>query len=172
MTDDKQKKIKVLVFCQTTFKRFLKIRGNPHEIALGFALGLFVGMTPLLGIHTAIAVFFASCLKWNKISAAAAVWISNPLTAPVIYGINYFIGAKIMCTKILFDSNEQAKTTFMDLLYGSPEIFIAMTVGGIVTGILLAVSGYYFAFSAVSKYQNDIKLKLAQKKRIITPMKE
>ena len=57
-----------------TYERFLKIRGQPREIALGFALGLFVGMTPFIGLHTVTAVPLAALLKWNKISAAVAVW--------------------------------------------------------------------------------------------------
>ena len=32
------------VSVRKTYERFLKIRGTPKEIALGFALGLFVGM--------------------------------------------------------------------------------------------------------------------------------
>jgi uncharacterized protein (DUF2062 family) len=76
-----------------TYERFLKIRGTPREIGLGFAIGLFVGMSPTMGFQMAIAVFLAAVFKWNKISAAAAVWITNPVTAPIIYGVTYFIGA-------------------------------------------------------------------------------
>ena len=50
----------ILVSMKKAYARFVKIRGNPHEIALGFALGLFIGMAPCMGIQTIIAVFFAS----------------------------------------------------------------------------------------------------------------
>ena len=33
------------------YERFIKIRGNPHEIGLGVGVGFFVGMTPFLGVH-------------------------------------------------------------------------------------------------------------------------
>jgi len=164
-TDKPQEKQNVIIlFFKKSFTRLLKIRGNPREIALGFALGLFVGMTPLMGFHTPIAVFFAALFKWNKISSAVGVWVSNPLTAPVIYGINYFIGAKIMGSTIASGPTEHAKATLINLLHSTPEIMIAMTIGGIVTGIPLAVTGYYFSFSAVSKYQEDIKKKLVKQK--------
>ena len=64
------------------YHRFLKIRGHPREISLGFALGLFVGMSPFMGLHTAIAVLLAALLKWNKFSAALAVWIRRFITWP------------------------------------------------------------------------------------------
>ena len=78
------------------YERFVKIRGNPREIALGFALGLFVGMTPFMGFHMAIAVFFAALFKWNKIAAAAGGWISNPVTAPFVYAGTYYVGNKVL----------------------------------------------------------------------------
>ena len=82
------------------YARFIKIRGRPREIALGLALGLFVAMSPFMGFHTAIAVFIAAVLKWNKISAAIGVWLSNPVTAPIIYGLTWLVGSNITGTKL------------------------------------------------------------------------
>ena len=147
------------------YRRFLKIRGNPREIALGFALGLFVGMTPFMGFQTPIAVFFAAIFQWNKISSAAGVWISNPVTAPVIYGITYFVGAKITGLSLSENFNSINDINVFGLLKSTPEMLIAMILGGIITGIPIAVTGYFFSFSAVKRYQDDIKIKLAEKKK-------
>ena len=70
---------------QKFYRRFIKLRGDPRGIALGFALGLFIGMTPSIGFQMVIAAAIAASLKWNKISAAMGVWITNPLTAPLVY---------------------------------------------------------------------------------------
>lgn len=149
--------------------RFLKIRGNPREIALGFALGLFVGMTPFIGLHTAIAVPLAALFKWNKFSAALAVWISNPLTAPFIYGITYYTGAKV-----LFIRNGYKLPTEFNLdalLYtfrSAPEIIGILLVGGIVVGLPLAVAGYYFALKTIVEYRQSIQRKIEEKKANIS----
>ena len=63
---------------QHTYERFLKIRGNPRQIGLGFALGLFLGTTPFIGLHSIVAVVLAALFKWNKIAALSGAWISNP----------------------------------------------------------------------------------------------
>lgn len=148
------------------YDRLVKIRGEPREIALGFALGIFIGMSPTIGFQTAIAVFFASILKWNKISAAVGVWISNPLTAPFIYGITYLIGASLLGVEKadsgLADTLDS--TAVFALLSKTPEIIWALIVGGLITGLPLAVFGYYFCHSAVRKYQEDFKMKLARQK--------
>ena len=145
--------------------RFLKIRGEPREIALGFSLGLLVGMTPVMGFHTVIAVFFATLFKSNKISAALAVWITNPLSAPIIYSMTYMVGAKAMGISRSFKFSEGlSSSTFIDMIKKTPEIFGAMTIGGFIIGIPLALLGYYFVYSALNRYREDIKRKLVERK--------
>ncbi len=164
---------KVLTSFKKGYRRFLKIRGHPNEIALGLAVGLFVAMTPSMGFHTVIAVFFAALFKWNKISAAVGVWITNPLTAPVIYGVNYFIGAKLIgLQKVYLLSEAHGFARIYKIMLKAPEIFWALTIGGIVLGLPLAVAGYYFSYSVVQKYQDDIKEKLAKSKEKLAQKKE
>ena len=55
-----------------------------------------------MGIQTVIALFFATLFKWNKISSAVGVWISNPFTAPFLYSLTYYVGAKIMGLRKVF----------------------------------------------------------------------
>lgn len=169
----KKNQSRVINSLKKTYKRFLKIRGNPHEIAIGLALGLFVGMTPTMGLHTAIAIFFAALLKWNKISAAIGVWITNPLTAPLIYPINYLVGIKLAGFS---KSNGSIKNldwpAFYQLILKTPEIFWSLIIGGVVLGLPLAVAGYYFSYSVIQRYQDDIKKKLARSKEKLALKKE
>jgi len=149
-----------------TYERFLKIRGTPREIALGFALGLFVGMSPTMGFQMAIAVFIAAVFKLNKISAAAAVWITNPVTAPIIYGVTYFVGAHMIgMPGIKLTPEAFSVTSFITFFKQTPRFFWAMTLGGVVIGAPLAIAGYVMVYSAVDKYQRDIRRKLAEKKQ-------
>ncbi len=160
-----QKSNKLYLSLHKAYVRFLKIRGNPREIALGLALGLFVGMTPFMGFHTAIAVFFAALFKWNKISAAIGVWVTNPVTAPVIYSITYFTGSKLFGpTKAACLANDLSFSAIVKILQKTPEIFLVLSIGGVIVGLPLAVFGYYFSYSAVHKYQEGIRKKLAKAK--------
>ena len=147
------------------YERFLKIRGEPRDIALGFALGLFVGLSPTMGLQTPVAIFFAALLKWNKISAALGVWITNPLTAPIVYGITYFSGAKVLgLTRAYMPAENIGSTSLFKMLLKAPEIFWALIIGGLMIGIPLAVAGYYLSYSAVMRYQEKIKKKMAKRK--------
>ncbi len=160
---NKNKSLKVILY--KAYERMLKLRGNPREIALGFALGVFIGMSPFMGVQTAIAVSLASIFKWNKISSAIGVWITNPVTAPLIYSITYLIGGKLLGIRMAEKLIEGLDTSrILVMLSKAPEIIWALIIGGVITGLPLAVFSYYFSYSAVRKYQDDIKIKLAKKK--------
>ncbi len=147
------------------YERFLKIRGTPEEIARGMALGVFVGMSPYIGFHTVIAVFFAAVLKWNKFSAAVGVQITNVFTAAFVYRYTYMVGAFFWETKRPFKPPEEFTLAFvLEVIKKAPEFFWILTIGGLVTGIPLALLTYYFSFIAAKKYQEDIKEKLIEKK--------
>lgn len=141
-------------FLKRGYRRLVRIEGDPHNIALGFAIGLLVGMTPTLGVQMPIAVFFAIPLRLNKFSSVAGVWITNPFSAPVIYPINFLVGVKLFNIDI---STEQimdfSLKSLKCLLIETPDIFLAATLGGIVLGIPIAIGGYYFVLSAVTRYR-------------------
>ena len=163
----------LLGIIRRVYERFIRIRGNPREVALGFALGVFVGMTPTIGVQTPIAIFFAALFKWSKLSAAIGVWVSNPLSAPIIYGITYITGAKLMHLDPVFNLHLSPTWSMLKvLLQKAPQALAAMTVGGALIGLPLAVLSYYLSYAAVEKYQKDVKDKVARQKARLADTKE
>ena len=93
------------------------------------------------------------------------VWITNPLTAPFIYGVNYVVGAKLLGIKKAYVFSETLSLeTIIKMIQKAPEILWALILGGIILGLPLAVAGYFFAYSVVQRYQEGIKIKLAHQK--------
>jgi uncharacterized protein (DUF2062 family) len=147
------------------YQRFIRIRGTPREISLGFALGLFVGFSPTMGVQIAIAVFLASLFKWNKFTAAVGVQVTNPLTAPVLYGFTYWIGAKLMGLQKTLDlSFGMDWHSVVTMIEQAPRIFLALTIGGVIVGLPAAAMGYAVCYIAVDRYRKGIKEKLARHK--------
>jgi membrane protein implicated in regulation of membrane protease activity len=58
------------------------------------------------------------------------------------------------------------------MLQNAPQALGAMTVGGAILGIPLAIISYYLSYAAVDKYQKDIKEKLARQKAKLAGTKE
>jgi len=124
---------------------------------MGFALGVFVGMTPFLGFHTLIAVALASLFKWSKITSALGVFITNPLTAPMIYPLTYKLGSMITG----FSDPAKWFKVFepggvVDLLKGSPMILVDLVVGGILIGIPLSFLVYHLTYRLVIRTKSKL----------------
>lgn len=74
--------------------RFIRgFRGSPNAIAGGFSLGLFLALTPTVGIQIVIAVFLATVLKLSRPASLVGVMVTNPLTVPPIFTFNYWVGS-------------------------------------------------------------------------------
>lgn len=150
------------------YARFLKIRGTPREIALGFALGIFLGFSPTMGVQMILAAFAASLFKWSKIAAMVGVQLTNPVTAPLIYGFTYVVGAHFLGMENAFQLPEHlSMETLIHLTRKAPAIFGAMTLGWIIVGLPLGFISYFPAYWLVKRYQAPITTKIRSKTRNI-----
>jgi len=126
--------------------RLIRLRGLPEEIAKGVALGIFIGMTPTFGFQMAIALFFAFLLRENRLAAILGVWVTNPVTAPFIYAIEYEIGRILL-------GIERAKlpTSFTWEGYATLgwDIMFPLWVGGLVAGVILGALSYFITLRLV-----------------------
>lgn len=131
--------------------RFVRLRGLPEEIAKGVALGIFIGMTPTFGFQMAIALFFAYLLRENRLAAILGVWITNPVTAPVIYAIEYEIGRILLGMPRAKLPAEFTWGAYADLGW---NIMYPIWVGGIVAGVILGALSYFVTLRIVPVVKN------------------
>lgn len=128
------------------FVRFVRLRGLPEEIAKGVALGIFIGMTPTFGFQMAIALFFAYLLKENRLAAILGVWITNPVTAPVIYSIEYEMGRILLSLPRASLPAEFTWGAYADLGW---DILYPLWVGGTLAGVILGALSYFVTLRMV-----------------------
>jgi uncharacterized protein (DUF2062 family) len=76
--------------------RMRQLEGNPHYIALGMAVGIFVSITPIIPLQTIVAIALAFLVRGSKSAAALGTWLSNPLTIPLVYYANYKLGCMLL----------------------------------------------------------------------------
>ena len=117
--------------------------------------------------HTISAVFLASELKWNKLSAAMGVFITNPLTAPLVYQMTYTVGKFIIApTGVDPVPVSFSLTSVIEIPKGAPEVLWILTVGGpdIGSGSKIKLLVQYrgdrvsrFQPAGIRKYVEDLK---------------
>ena len=72
----------------------MAIADTPHSIALGSAIGIFFGFTPLYPLKTLLSIAVAWVCRCNKIAAAIAVTLHDVMiwAMPAIYVAEYQFG--------------------------------------------------------------------------------
>ena len=139
---------KIKRFLRYFYNRFIRLHGSVNQIAWGTALGLFVAMSPTMGFQMAIAIPVAAFFKISKLASAIAVWVTNPATAPFIYWINYKIGAKLLGYPV--NAHFLANPSWDALVKSGTHTIISLTLGGIITGIIIAIPGFLITQSMVA----------------------
>ncbi len=137
-------------FKKKSIKRFfiedvLEHNSTPFNKSASLALGVFIGISPFWGFHTAIVLFLAVLLRLNKLLAFAASNISIPPMIPIIVLISLKIGGLLFNTDI--DITELSKfesfgSHLKEYIAGS---FILATIVAIVVGLSSYFLMLYFS---------------------------
>ena len=133
--------------------RMRQLEGNPHYIALGMGVGIFISMTPIIPLQTIVAVTLAFLVRGSKSAAALGTWLSNPLTIPLVYYVDYKLGCVLLncqtaAENIAFDS-------FSQLMGLGLEVTSAMLLGSLVLGLILGVIAYFVTFRVFSSIRRQ-----------------
>ncbi len=107
---------------------------TPGRVAAGTALGVFVGCSPLWGLHTAIALLLATLFRLNRVLVYAATNVGNPLTAPALILAELQAGHRILRGSWLGLSLDEVRS------YGLSGLFVDLALGGAVVGAGLALA--------------------------------
>lgn len=135
-----------------------RLRGSPKAVAGGFGLGIFIALTPTVGVQVVLALSIATLLNLNRVASVIPVWITNPVTIPFIFTFNYLLGSliwpgpsvgdvyrrmlKIAADMATLDIWEiQAQLEAFVLL--GKEIIIPLVIGSIFVGGCAGYLGYF-----------------------------
>ena len=82
----------------------LHVDDTPQRTAAAFALGVFFGFSPFLGLHTILGVVFAFLLNLNRVAVLLGIYSNLPWIIAPYYvlattaGAMSLIGRKNRCT--------------------------------------------------------------------------
>lgn len=121
-------------------ERVKKLHGDPHYVAMGMAIGVFISITPTIPFHTVIAVALAFIFRGSKAAAALGVWFCNPLTAPLFYWGSYKAGMLFLGNPGPFNVKFES---ILELIKLGTDVTMAMIMGGVILGILPGIAAYF-----------------------------
>ncbi len=154
------------------YLRFIRLRGDPHELALGMAFGIFTGMMPIMPFQMALSVALALIFKGSKITAALGTWVSNPLNWYFLYYFSYKLGAWILGK----EGYSAIFSTIMDMVRSGVESMVivekilqsgglmvaAFLLGGVIMGTVVALPSYFvflYIFKRIRRWRDGGRMK-------------
>jgi uncharacterized protein (DUF2062 family) len=63
-----------------TLRRILHTRDSPPRTAAAVSLGVFIGLSPFLGLHTVLALGLAFALRLNRLAVLGGSFVANPIS--------------------------------------------------------------------------------------------
>ncbi len=139
---------------QQWLNRVKNFSGDPHFVAKGMAIGVFVAATPSMPFQTAIAIVLALILRSSKAAAAIGVWLSNPITFPFFYLASYKVGALLFGISAAYNAGDEP----VNILKLGADITIAAVTGGIIIGLCLAIVTYFITRKIYTKIRSCGKM--------------
>lgn len=151
------------------YLRIMRLGATPHCIAMGLALGIFVGFMPIVPFQTVVVLTLAFIFKGNKIAAALGTWISNPIDLPFFYYGLYLVGKWVL--PINGPGFDPKHLEMSQLIASGWGLFAMMLTGGLILGIPAAIITYFAARRMVIVYRKRRMLRMLRKRASLAQKK-
>jgi len=129
------------------FKKILSLDSHPRHIALGFAVGVFISITPFFGIHTAMAIAAAFLFRLNKLTCITGAWVNTPITIIPVLGLSYKLGRVLLghpAGELKVRSLEWAMLK---------KHAAAIILGSSIIGFIVAIVGYFICYWLIVRFR-------------------
>ena len=74
----------------------LHVHDTPERTAAAFALGVFLGFSPFLGLHTIVAIALAFIFNLNRVSVLLGVYSNLPWIIAPYYAFTTMLGSVLL----------------------------------------------------------------------------
>lgn len=139
----------------------LHIDDTPERTAGAFALGVFFGFSPFLGLHTLLGIALAFLLNLNRVAALLGVYSNLPFLMAPYYAITTVLGSEMTGDRVALDGLEsQLRAVFglsvldhefwQRLMVVIKPLLIPYAVGSTIGALLLAAAGYHVALAFIT----------------------
>ncbi len=139
------------------YQQLISLQGKPSDIALGLAIGVFIGVTPTIPFHTLLIVLFCFLLKKSITAAYLGSWlISNPLTIPFFYVTQYRLGKFLLGNG--YPPCLVQGYSLLHLIQRGWDVVLPLLAGGFIMAPFFAVPTYFIAHNilrTVRKKRHD-----------------
>ncbi len=135
----------------------LHTHDTPQRTAAAYAVGVFFGFSPFLGLHTVLGLVVAFTFNLNRVAVLLGVYSNLPWILPAYYSLATIVGAAILRVEVppgllreLTDALSAASWgEFKTLAHALTPLLWAYGLGSMIGAVALAVTAYRVALAMI-----------------------
>ena len=158
------------------FLKIKRLRGDSASLARGVAVGVFIGITPTIPLHTVSILLLSFPFRASKISGLLASWfVSNPVTFIPQYYFSWLIGdyllpgiltwEKIDSIMITISSGASFMVVISELGMLGADALSVLLLGGCVLATPFTAAGYFLSLNFFRVIAEKRKKRRARKEK-------
>jgi uncharacterized protein (DUF2062 family) len=137
--------------------QMLHTNDTPQRTAVAYALGVFLGFSPLLGLHTVLGLVLAFALNLNRVAVLLGIYSNLPWILPAYYTLTTMAGAAILRVpikpKLLTELSQVLAdwswADFRRFAHALTPLAWAYVLGSTLGAILLALIAYRVSLAMI-----------------------
>ena len=145
-------------------EQLLHTHDTPQRTAAAYALGVFFGFSPFLGLHTVLGLILAFALSLNRVAVLLGVYSNLPWILVPYYTLTTWLGATILRTELppgVLDRlreglDNRSWTEFRTAAIALKPVLLAFTLGSLIGAVLLGLIAYRVSCAMITTHRQRL----------------
>ena len=145
--------------------QLLHTHDTPQRTAAAYALGVFFGFSPFLGLHTILGLVFAFALNLNRVAVLLGIYSNLPWILPAYYTLTTMLGAAILRVQIPPGLLKELSAALADaswadfrhLAHALTPLLWGYGLGSTIGAVVLALIAYRVALAMIIAHRRHLE---------------
>ena len=146
--------------------QLLHTHDTPERTAAAYAVGVFFGFSPFLGLHTVLGVIVAFLFNLNRVAVLLGIYSNLPWILPAYYTLTTMAGAAILRVDIPPGLLRELKAAldgvswgeFRTLVKALTPLLWAYALGSTIGALALALVAYRASLTMIVAHRRRVAL--------------
>ena len=152
------------------FDQLLHTHDTPTRTAVAYAVGVFFGFSPFLGLHTVLGLVVAFAFNLNRVAVLLGVYSNLPWILPAYYTLATMLGAMLLGVDVPPGLLKEFREALTDASWGefrslvktlSPLVW-SYALGSLVGAVAIAAVAYRASLTMIVAHRRHAALERHQ----------
>ena len=152
-----------MTYIKDLVKKLLHIEDTPERTALAYAIGIFLGFSPFVGLHTLVGLAIGFLFGLNRVAVLLGVWTNTPWWIVPFYVMATWIGMWVTGFRIDWPTLKEIfqlgtdqgfmSSNFWERITSQWGLLLSFLTGSLILCTLLSIAAYPLSLKWIKFYR-------------------